>query len=83
MSILLGFLVYLPSVLAGGLLIHQLWPGNQPARLLIKLGLGTGLGLGLTSLLYFLSLLIFNVQSGFLVIQLILLALGTRAGMDE
>jgi hypothetical protein len=76
MSILLGFLVYLPSVLAGGLLIHQLWPGNQSARLLIKLGLGTGLGLGLTSMLYFLSLLIFNVQSGFLVIQLILLALG-------
>lgn len=76
MSILLGFLVYLPSVLAGGLLVHQLWPGNQPARLLIKLGLGTGLGLGLTSLIYFLELLIFNVQSGFLVIQLGLLILG-------
>jgi hypothetical protein len=76
MSILRGFLVYLPSVIAGGLLIHGLWPGNQPARLLIKLGLGTGLGLGLTSLLYFLCLLIFNVQSGFLVIQLILLTLG-------
>ncbi len=76
MSILLGFLVYLPSALAGGLLLHQLWPGNQPARLLLKFGLGVGLGLGLTSLLYFLSLLFFNVQWDFLAIQLILFAFG-------
>lgn len=76
MTIALGFLVYLPIVLAGGLLIHQLWPGNQPAQLSMKLGLGTGFGLGLLSLLYFLRLLIGNAQSGFLLIQLTLLALG-------
>ena len=72
MNILLGFLVYLPAALAGILLVHWLWRGSAPALLLAKIGLGIGLGLGLTSLLYFLSLLLFNNQSGYLAIQLAL-----------
>ncbi len=76
MNFVLGYLVYLPAVLAGGLLVHQLWPGTQPARLLLKFGLGTGLGLGLTSLLTFLILLFTDRLVGFMAVQFILLACG-------
>jgi hypothetical protein len=76
MNYVLGFLVYLPAVLAGGLLIHALWHGTQPARLLLKLGLGIGLGLGLTSLLTFLILLFTNRLIGFMGIQFFLLLCG-------
>lgn len=73
MNYLLGFLVYLPAVLAGGLLVHALWNGTQPSRLLIQFGLGIGLGLGLTSLITFLILLVTNRLVGFMVVQLVLL----------
>lgn len=73
MNYILGFLVYLPAVLAGGLLVHALWHGTQPSRLLLKFGLGIGLGLGLTSLLTFLTLLFTNRLIGFMAIQLFLL----------
>lgn len=76
MNYLLGFLVYLPAVLAGGLLVHGLWHGTQPSRLLFKFGLGIGLGLGLTSLITFLILLFTNRLMGFMAIQLILLICG-------
>jgi hypothetical protein len=76
MNYLLGFLVYLPAALAGGLLVHAFWHGTQPSRLLIKLGLGIGLGLGLTSLLTFLILLLTNRLVGFMAIQLLLLVCG-------
>ncbi|MFT3892617.1 MAG: hypothetical protein QM730_13360 [Anaerolineales bacterium] len=76
MNYILGFLVYLPAVLAGGLLIHALWQGSQPSRLLIKFGFGIGLGLGLTSLLTFLVLLFTNRLMGFMTIQFILLICG-------
>ena len=76
MNFLFGYLVYLPAVLAGGLLVHALWHGTQPARLLIKFGLGIGLGLGLTSLLTFLILLLTNRLAGFMAIQLLLLVSG-------
>jgi 4-amino-4-deoxy-L-arabinose transferase-like glycosyltransferase len=76
MNYLLGFLVYLPAALAGGLLLHALWHGTQPAHLLLKLGLGIGLGLGLTSLLTFLTLLLTNKLVGFVAIQFILLLIG-------
>ncbi len=76
MNYLLGFLVYLPAVLAGGLLVHGLWHGSQPGRLLFKFGLGIGLGLGLTSLITFLILLLTNRLIGFMAIQFTLLACG-------
>ncbi len=76
MSFLTGFLVHLPSVLAGMLLIHQILPGNQPSRLVFKLGLGAGLGLGATSLLYFILLLITNSLSGYIFIPITLLGIG-------
>ncbi len=53
-----SFLVFLPAMLSGGLLIHLMWPERDPAALLLKASLGAGLGLGLSSILYFLSLLI-------------------------
>jgi hypothetical protein len=76
MNYLLGFLVYLPAVLAGGLLVHHLWHGTQPSRLLFKFGLGIGLGLGLTSLITFLILLLANRLVGFMTIQIMLLLCG-------
>jgi hypothetical protein len=76
MNYLLGFLVYLPAVLAGGLFIHALWQGSQPTHLLLKFGLGIGLGLGLTSLLTFLILWLTNRLVGFMTIQLVLFACG-------
>ena len=76
MNFVLGYLVYLPAALAGGLLVHALWQGAQPSRLLLKLGLGIGLGLGLTSLLTFLILLFTNKLIGFMAVQLILLLCG-------
>jgi len=76
MNFVLGYLVYLPAVLAGGLLVHALWHGTQPSRLLLKLGLGIGLGLALTSLITFLILLFTNRLIGFMAIQLILLLCG-------
>ena len=74
MNYLLGFFVYLPAALAGGLLVHALWRGTTPGRLLLKFGLGIGLGLGLTSLIMFLVLLFTNRLNGFLAVQFILLA---------
>lgn len=79
MNILLGFLVYLPAALGGILLVHWVWRGNRPAHLLVKFGLGIGLGLGFTSLLYFLSLLLFDNQAGYLAIQFALLFAGLIA----
>lgn len=76
MNFLLGYLVFLPAILAGGLLVHQLWGGNQPARLLFKFGLGAGLGLGMTSLVTFILLLTTNTISGFFPVQLLLLGCG-------
>jgi hypothetical protein len=78
MNIILGCLVYLPAILAGGLLVHFLWHGTQPSRLLFKAGLGIGLGLGLTSLITFLILLVTNSLSGLMPVQFTLL-LGSLA----
>jgi len=76
MNFLLGYVVYIPVIVAGGLLVHQLWSGNQPAHLLFKLGLGAGIGLGLTSLISFLFLLFTNSLSTFFTVQILLLACG-------
>jgi len=73
MNFITGYLVYFPAVMAGGLLVHQLWPGNHVSQLIFKFGLGIGLGLGLTSLFTFLILSISNHLTGFMVVQFILL----------
>jgi 4-amino-4-deoxy-L-arabinose transferase-like glycosyltransferase len=76
MSLLTGYLVYLPAALSGILWIHQLWRGNRASSLLFKAGLGTGLGLGFASLLAFLLLSVTKGLDAFMAIQFILLACG-------
>jgi hypothetical protein len=55
---LLSFGIYLVPVLCGSLLAHLLWPDKRGMALLLKLALGVGAGLGISSIVYFLSLLI-------------------------
>ena len=55
---LYSFLIFLPGILSGGLILHWLWPERQFFALLLKASLGMGLGMGLSSILYFLSLMI-------------------------
>lgn len=76
MNFVTGFLVHLPSVLAGFLLVHQLLPGARPAHLLYKFGLGAGLGLGVTSFFAFLLLIGTNSLSVYIFIPLLLLIVG-------
>jgi len=71
-----SFLVLLPAMISGGLLVHLIWSDRAVKSVFFKIFLGIGLGLGLNSLLYFLYLLIFNHPSGFFGVQiLVLLAL--------
>ncbi len=53
---ILSFIVFLPAVLLGTLVVHLFWPDKFSPSILLKLSLGTGLGLGLSSILYFISL---------------------------
>ena len=71
--ILQSFLVYLPAWIAGFGAAHLLWKDDRPAALLLKASAGIGLGLGITSCLYFLRLLLFPGQGGYLLIQFLLL----------
>ena len=71
--ILQSFLVYLPAWIAGFGAAHLLWKNDRPAALLLKASAGIGLGLGITSCLYFLRLLLFPGQGGYLLIQFLLL----------
>lgn len=78
-------LVFLIPVLSGSLLVHRLWPERSGSALLLKLALGVGLGLGVSSILYFLSLLIapgrvnmLALQAGLLLALLILTILRER-----
>src|SRR5258707_5896306 len=69
---------FLPSILTGFLVVHSLWPERDWKTMWVKGFLGIGLGLGLVSMLDFLYMLVFFTESGFLILQLlILLALGT------
>src|ERR1041384_312759 len=71
--ILQSFGVYGLALIAGFGLIHLIWNTSDLWTVLLKFFLGSGLGLGLVSCLYFLRLLLLPNQSGYLLIQIILL----------
>ena len=73
--ILKSFLVFLPALIAGFGFVHLLWKNDHLAALALKAFLGIGIGLGITSCLYFLRLLLFPGQGGYLLIQAIFLIL--------
>ena len=70
-----SFAVFLPALVAGFGFAHLFWKSDRPTALALKVFLGIGLGLGITSCLYFLRLLLFPGQGGYLLIQFIFLAL--------
>lgn len=81
--ILQSFAAFGLAVLAGFGLIHLVWKNDTFWALALKSFLGIGAGLGITSCLYFLRLLLFPGQGGYLLIQTgflgaILIALGLR-----
>jgi hypothetical protein len=81
--ILQSFAAFGLAVLAGFGLIHLVWKNDTFWALALKIFLGIGAGLGMTSCLYFLRLLLFPGQGGYLLIQAgflgaILIALGLR-----
>lgn len=65
--------VFLLPILTGGLLVHLLWPDRQVKNLVLKAFLGIGIGLGISSLSYFVYMLLFAGQHWFLAIQLVTL----------
>ena len=71
--ILQSFLIFLPALIAGFGLMHLFWKNDHPAAILVKIFSGIGLGLGITSGFYFLRLLLFPGQGGYLLIQCLLL----------
>jgi len=73
--ILKSFAVFLPALAAGFGLVHLIWKNDHGIALILKIFLGSGLGLGITSCLYFLRLLLFPGQGGYLLIECIFLTL--------
>jgi len=71
---LLSILVFLPSMLAGVLIVHLLWSERGWKAVWVKIFLGIGLGLGQASLLDFIYMLLFSSENGFLFVQLVLFA---------
>jgi len=71
---LLSILVFLPSILAGILMVHLLWPERGWKVGWVKVFLGIGLGLGQASLLDFIYMLLFSNENRFLFVQLALFA---------
>ena len=69
---LLSVLVFSPSMLAGILIVHLLWPERGWKAGWVKIFLGIGLGLGQASLLDFIYMLLFSNENGFLFVQLTL-----------
>ncbi|RPJ28981.1 MAG: hypothetical protein EHM33_02720 [Chloroflexi bacterium] len=67
--ILQSLAAYGPALAAGIGLIHLFWENNERWAILLKISLGIGAGLGITSCLYFLRLLLFPGQGGYLLIQ--------------
>lgn len=50
---LLSFIIFLPVIFSGTLILHLLWPEKNPLAFLLKFSLGIGVGLGINSILYF------------------------------
>jgi Dolichyl-phosphate-mannose-protein mannosyltransferase len=73
--ILQSFAIFVPAVVAGFGFVHLFWKSDRASAFALKIFLGIGLGLGITSCLYFLRLLIFPGQGGYLLIQTIFLIL--------
>jgi dolichyl-phosphate-mannose-protein mannosyltransferase len=73
--ILKSFVVFLPALIAGFGFVHLFWKNDHLAALALKVFLGIGLGLGITSCFYFLRLLLFPGQGGYLLIEVIFLTL--------
>ena len=71
--ILESFAIFLPALIAGSGLVHLLWKNDRLDALALKIFLGTGLGIGITSCFYFLRLLLFPGQEGYLLIQILFL----------
>jgi len=67
--ILQSFAIFALAIGAGIGLIHLLWESNDPWALVLKIFLGIGAALGITSCLYFVRLLLFPGQGGYLLIQ--------------
>lgn len=74
-----SLLIFLLPALIGGLSLHLLWPKRNGLALLLKASLGIGAGLGLSSILFFLSLLLAPGKINMFVAQIILLGALTLA----
>ncbi|HUI88578.1 MAG TPA: hypothetical protein VLX61_07605 [Anaerolineales bacterium] len=70
----LSILIFLPSILAGILIVHLLWRERGWKAVWVKIFLGIGLGLGQASLLDFVYMLWFSNENGFFLVQLALSA---------
>ncbi len=81
MSLLEALGALLPGILSGILLVALLWDARTPSAILLKVCLGTGIGLGLTSLLYFLYLMVFAGTRWFILVQIVLLLVLLWAGL--
>jgi hypothetical protein len=68
-----SFLIFVPAILAGVGLVHLLWRNDEPSALALKVFVGAGFGIGITSCFYFLKLLVFSSQGGYLFIQAVFL----------
>ena len=87
--ILESFSIFLLAWAAGVGMAHLAWRSLNPWSLPLKIFLGIGLGLGMTSCLYFLRLVFFPGQDGYLLLQggifftvLLLLYLQKRLSLD-
>ena len=72
---ILSFLVFLPCIFSGTLVVHLLWPEKTIKAFLLKVSLGIGLGLGMSSILYFLVLQAPAGIVDMLTVQIVLLVL--------
>ncbi len=70
---LLSFIIFLPAIFLGTLIIHLIWPERNALAMFLKFSLGIGLGLGISSILYFLVLQIAPGRINTLTLQIILL----------
>lgn len=71
--ILQSFAIFVPALISGFGIVHLLWKSEHAAALALKIFLGIGIGLGITSCLYFLRLLLFPGQGGYLTLQVLFL----------